>query len=78
MHLGECEMRGDEVTGLAVHTAARVMSAAREGEILISDPLRAALADTDLNLEDRGVHSLKGVPGEWALYAVEGFAAAGS
>jgi class 3 adenylate cyclase len=78
MHLGECEMRGDEVTGLAVHTAARVMSAAREGEILISGPLRAALADTDLTLEDRGVHSLKGVPGEWALYAVEGFAAAGS
>jgi class 3 adenylate cyclase len=78
MHLGECEMRGDEVTGLAVHTAARVMSAAREGEILISDPLRAALAGTDLTLDDRGVHALKGVPGEWALYAVEGFAAAGS
>ena len=74
MHLGECEMRGDEVTGLAVHTAARVMTAAREGEILISGPLRAALTDTDLNLEDRGVHVLKGVPGEWALYAVEGFA----
>jgi len=78
MHLGECEMRGEEVTGLAVHTAARVMTAATEGEILISDPLRAALAGTDLTLDERGVHALKGVPGEWALYAVEEFAGAGS
>jgi class 3 adenylate cyclase len=78
MHLGECEMRGEEVTGLAVHTAARVMSAASEGEILISDPLRSALGATDLSLDERGVHALKGVPGEWALYAVEGFAGTGS
>lgn len=71
LHLGECEMRGEEVTGLAVHTAARVMSVAGEGEILISEPMRAALGESDLSVEDRGVHELKGVPGTWPLYAVE-------
>jgi class 3 adenylate cyclase len=77
LHLGECEMRGEEVTGLAVHTAARVMSAAGEGEILISEPMRAGLTGTDLTVDDRGVHQLKGVPGEWSLYAVETLRAAG-
>jgi class 3 adenylate cyclase len=71
LHLGECEMRGEEVTGLAVHTAARVMSLAGDGEVLISDPMRAGLAAIDLTLVDRGVHQLKGVPGDWPLYAVE-------
>jgi class 3 adenylate cyclase len=70
LHFGECDMRGEEVTGLAVHTAARVMSAAGDGEILISEPMRAALAHTDLTLHDRGVHELRGVPGEWPLYSV--------
>jgi class 3 adenylate cyclase len=71
LHLGECEMRGEEVTGLAVHTAARVMSVAGDGEILISETMRAGLADADLTLRDRGVHELKGVPGRWPLYAVD-------
>jgi len=43
LHLGECDMRGEEVTGLAVHTAARVMSVAGGGEILISEPMRDGL-----------------------------------
>ncbi len=77
LHVGECEMRGEEVTGLAVHTAARVMSAAGDGEILISEPMRAGLIGTALTLEDRGIHVLKGVPGEWPLYAVETLPAAG-
>ena len=72
LHLGECEMRGEEVTGLAVHTAARVMSKAGGGEILISDSLRGAVTGLDMALEDRGEHPLKGVPGEWHLFAVEG------
>jgi class 3 adenylate cyclase len=71
LHLGECEMRGEEVSGLAVHTAARVMSVAGGGEILISQPLRDGLANTDLTLDERGIHELKGVPGEWPLYAVK-------
>jgi class 3 adenylate cyclase len=78
LHLGECDMRGEEVSGLAVHTAARVMSVAGGGEILISQPLRDGLANTDLTLGDRGVHQLKGVPGEWPLYAVKTLQAADS
>ena len=64
-------MRGEEVSGLAVHTAARVMSKASAGEILISDALRAAVPDLAVSLEDRGAHPLKGVPGEWHLFALE-------
>ena len=63
-------MRGEDVSGLAVHTAARVMAEASTGEILISDDLRTALPDSDLRLNDRGTHTLKGVPGEWRLYSV--------
>jgi class 3 adenylate cyclase len=70
IHLGECEMRGEEVSGLAVHTAARVMAEAGDGEILISDALRAAITGTPVELLDRGRHELKGVPGEWQLYSV--------
>jgi class 3 adenylate cyclase len=77
LHLGEGEMRGEEVTGLAVHTAARIMSAAGGGEILISDPLRTGLSETVVTLADRGVHELKGIPGEWPLYSVEAFPGAG-
>jgi len=71
LHRGECEMRGEQPSGLAVHTAARVMAAAGEGEILVSDALREALAASDLSLADRGRHELRGVPGEWQLYAAE-------
>jgi class 3 adenylate cyclase len=78
LHLGECDMRGEEVTGLAVHTAARVMSVAGGGEILISEPMRDALTDPYLTLDERGIHELKGVPGEWPLYAVKTLSAADS
>jgi len=70
LHLGEVEMRGEQVSGLAVHTAARVMAAAGAGEILVSDAMRDALSSADVPLHDRGMHELKGVPGEWQLYAV--------
>jgi class 3 adenylate cyclase len=78
LHLGECDMRGEEVTGLAVHTAARVMSVAGGGEILMSEPMRDGLADPDLTLDERGIHELKGVPGEWPLYALKTLPAADS
>ena len=71
LHLGECEMRGEQVSGLAVHTAARVMAEAGDGEILVSDAFRDAVSSANLELLDRGHHQLRGVPGEWQLYAVE-------
>ena len=71
LHVGECEMRGEKVSGLAVHTAARVMAAAGDGEILISDAVRDVGSGVDVQLGDRGRHELKGVPGEWHLFALE-------
>lgn len=71
VHVGEVEMRGEQVSGLAVHTAARVMAAANPGEILVSDAVRDAIATESVQLDDRGRHALKGVPGEWQLYAAE-------
>jgi class 3 adenylate cyclase len=71
LHLGEVEMRGEQVTGLAVHTAARVMAAAADGEILVSDALREAVDGRGVATADRGHHALKGVPGDWQLYAIE-------
>jgi class 3 adenylate cyclase len=71
LHVGECETRGEKVTGVAVHVAARVMSLARPGEILMSDAQRAAVSREEISLRDRGRHELKGVPGEWQLYGVQ-------
>ena len=71
LHVGECEMRGEKVSGLAVHTAARVMAAASDGEILISDAVREVGSAVDAQLGDRGRHELKGVPGEWQLFVLE-------
>jgi class 3 adenylate cyclase len=71
LHLGEVEMRGEQVSGLAVHTAARVMAAGGDGEILVSDAMRDAIRDSGIQTQDRGRHELKGVPGAWQLYAVE-------
>ncbi len=71
LHLGEVEMRGEQVSGLAVHTAARVMAAAGDGEVFVSDAMRDAIHAGEVSLRDRGRHELKGVPGDWRLYAVE-------
>ena len=71
LHVGECEMRGEKVSGLAVHTAARVMAAAGDGEILISSAVREVSSGIDAQLGDRGRHELKGVPGEWQLFVLE-------
>jgi len=69
LHLGLVELRGEQVSGLAVHATARVMAEAEPGEILISDALHGAVAE-DLAVVDRGQHELKGLPGEWQLFAV--------
>jgi class 3 adenylate cyclase len=71
VHLGECEMRGEEVSGIEVHAAARVMAAAADGEILLSGAVRDAISPAEFSTIDRGSHELKGVPGEWNLYALE-------
>jgi class 3 adenylate cyclase len=69
LHLGDVEMRGEQVSGLAVHAAARVMGAADPGVVLLSADLAASLTE-GTPLLDAGRRPLRGVPGEWQLYAV--------
>jgi class 3 adenylate cyclase len=69
VHVGEVELVGKDVRGIAVHEAARVMSAAGPGEILVSDMTRALAGSAGLLFEDRGPHELKGLEGEWRLAA---------
>ena len=70
LHTGECELLGDKVAGVAVHTGARVSSLAEPGEVLVSSTVKDLVAGSGIEFEDRGVHELKGVPDEWRLYAV--------
>jgi pimeloyl-ACP methyl ester carboxylesterase len=70
LHTGECEIISGKVGGIAVHTAARVVASAQPGEVLVSGTVRDLIAGSGIELEDRGVHSLKGIPGEWQLLAV--------
>jgi pimeloyl-ACP methyl ester carboxylesterase len=70
LHTGELELAGDEIRGIAVHTGARVAALAGAGEVLASSTVRDLVAGSGLEFEDRGSHELKGVPGEWRLYAV--------
>jgi class 3 adenylate cyclase len=69
LHTGECELVDGKVTGIAVHTGARVAAHAGAGEVLVSSTVRDLVAGSGLEFEDRGVHELKGIPGEWRLYA---------
>lgn len=71
LHTGECELLGDRVGGIALHIGARVASTASPGEILVSSTVRDLVAGSGLRFADRGAHSLKGVPGEWRLFAVQ-------
>ncbi len=70
LHTGELELQGTEVRGIAVHTGARVAGKAGPGEVLASSTVKDLVAGSGLEFEDRGSHELKGVPGEWRLYAV--------
>jgi pimeloyl-ACP methyl ester carboxylesterase len=70
IHTGECELVGGKVAGLAVHTGARVASVAGAGEVLVSSTVKDLVAGSGIEFEDRGAHELKGVPGEWRLFAV--------
>jgi pimeloyl-ACP methyl ester carboxylesterase len=71
VHTGECETAGDTLRGIAVHIGARVAAQAAGGEILASSTVRDLVAGSGIGFGDRGTVVLKGVPGEWQLYAVE-------
>jgi class 3 adenylate cyclase len=70
IHTGECERVGDKIAGLAVNVGARVSAAAAPGEVLVSGTVKDLVAGSGIEFDDRGVHELKGVPGEWRLYSV--------
>ena len=70
MHTGEIELRGDDVSGIGVHIAARVAALAGSGELLASRTVKDLVAGSGYAFTSRGLHSLKGVPDEWELLAV--------
>ena len=70
VHSGECEMMGDDVGGIAVHIAARVLDEAAPGEVMVSRTVRDLVAGSGLAFEDRGERELKGLDGAWRLFAV--------
>jgi class 3 adenylate cyclase len=72
LHTGEVELRGDDVGGIAVHLAARVMATAGAGEIVLSRTVRDLVAGSDVVLQDRGNRRLKGVEGDWQLFRMVG------
>jgi pimeloyl-ACP methyl ester carboxylesterase/class 3 adenylate cyclase len=69
LHTGECELMGDSVGGIAVHIGARVAATAGAGEVLVSSTVKDLVAGSGIRFADRGTHVLKGVPGEWRLFA---------
>jgi class 3 adenylate cyclase len=71
LHTGECEMSDNDVSGIAVHIGARVTSLAGASEVLVSSTVKDLVAGSGLRFGDRGNRSLKGIPGEWHIYAVE-------
>jgi pimeloyl-ACP methyl ester carboxylesterase/class 3 adenylate cyclase len=72
LHTGECERRGADVTGLAVHIGARIGALAGPDEVLVSGTVRDLVLGSGIKFSDRGHHVLKGVPGEWPVFAVAG------
>ncbi|HYM30491.1 MAG TPA: adenylate/guanylate cyclase domain-containing protein [Candidatus Cybelea sp.] len=71
LHTGECERIGDDIGGIAVHIAARVAAVAGQDEVVVSGTVKDLVAGSGLKFVDRGAHNLKGVPGEWRLFAVQ-------
>jgi pimeloyl-ACP methyl ester carboxylesterase len=71
VHTGECEVLGNKLAGIAVHIGARVASVAGPDEVLVSSTVRDLVAGSGLAFADRGLHTLKGVPGDWHLFAVD-------
>ena len=70
VHTGECEVMGAKLGGIAVHIGARVAGHAQPGEVLVSGTVKDLVAGSGIGFDERGAHALKGVPGQWNLYAV--------
>ena len=70
VHTGECEILGGKLSGIAVHIAARVAALAAADEVLAST-VRDLVAGSGLGFIERGIHALRGVPGDWQLFALE-------
>jgi class 3 adenylate cyclase len=70
LHSGECEVRGEDVGGMAVHIGARVATHAGPSEVLVSSTVKDLVIGSGIEFEDRGARALKGVPGEWRLFSV--------
>jgi len=71
LHTGECEVMGEKLGGISVHIGARVAALANPGEVLVSSTVKDLVAGSGLSFRERGSEQLKGVPGEWRLFAVE-------
>jgi class 3 adenylate cyclase len=71
LHTGECEVRGDDLGGVAVHIAARVGAVAGPGQVFVSTMVKDLVAGSGIEFADRGEHQLKGLPGSWRLFSVE-------
>jgi DNA-binding NarL/FixJ family response regulator/class 3 adenylate cyclase len=72
VHMGECEVIGAKLGGIAVHVGARILSTAGPGEVRVSSTVRDVVAGSGIQFRDQGIHALKGIPGEWHLYSVVG------
>lgn len=70
LHTGEIEVIGNDVGGIAVHIGARILSEARSGELVVSNTVKDLVVGSGIEFEDRGEHELRGVPGQWRLWAV--------
>jgi len=70
LHTGECEIRGEDIGGIGVHIGARVSALAGANDVLVSSTLKDLVIGSGLEFENRGTHELKGVPGDWQLFAV--------
>jgi hypothetical protein len=73
IHTGECELLDDDIGGIAVHIAARILGQAGAGEILVSSTVRDLVVGSGTGFQDRGNVELRGVPGTWQLLAVDRF-----
>jgi class 3 adenylate cyclase len=72
LHTGECELRGDDIGGIAVHIGARIAALANGHEVLVSSTVKDLVNGSGITFADRGRHVLKGIPAEWQLYAPVG------
>jgi len=70
LHTGECEIHGEKLSGIAVHTGARIAAVAGAGQVLVSSTVKDLVAGSGIRFEDERVRHLKGIPGEWRLYTV--------